>query len=257
MARNLAQEDAGSIIDHLSDVIEGGNAYNGGTSFNGIAGLYSNDEKTRNGLSIAASSAGTTSTIPYASGSWPADEWVKASTPKFFAVATSGNNTGYARPISNWNNTTKVFTVAPAFTYSVASGVTFSVQQGFRRYPEGLDFDASGHEAQTGFDRMYLWDVLGEGAEVPMYGQGVATFSATLRLRLRLLKYGRESIRVKQSALANMAILRRGLLAPGNRSDDVYVRAVLPSGGSAIEDLPQRLVVRQDFTVIYRVETTL
>lgn len=257
MVRNLAREDIGTILDHFSDVIEGGNAYNAGTAFNGIAGLYSNDEKTRSGLSITASSAGSTTTVPYASGAYAADEWGKSNTPGFFAISTSGDNDGYGRPITTWNNTTKIFTVSPPFTYAVPSGGTFTFQQGFKRFPEGLDFDADGHEAASGYDRMFAWEVAGEGEEVPFYGSGVANLKMLITLQLRLLKYGREGVRIRKSAITNMAILRRGLVAPGNRGDGVYVRMILPSGGSSIENHTHRIVIKQTFEIIYRVDTTI
>ena len=76
---HISSQAPGAILDHYADVIEGGNAYAGGTSYYGIPGRYSNDWGLRTGADtpLTSTGVGTTTTI-YVSGDW-AKPWMARS----------------------------------------------------------------------------------------------------------------------------------------------------------------------------------
>lgn len=226
---HLSSEAIGSILDHFSDVIEGGNAYNGSTSYRGIAGTRSSDDGLRNGSdgSFVCTGTPTTTTTPYGSGNWSSDRWVKAQSPGFFLVDAAQEA---ARRITGWNNTTKVFTT-DAFPAAPTSGNTILVRQGFRRIPNNVDINDDAAGVSEGYDRHYSID-LTPGVAAMIYGVGTETRRAELSVTLRILKYGRE-LDARRSVLENIAIIATALQFGGagslpNHRDGTYVRAVLP-----------------------------
>ena len=253
--RSLA--DVGNLLNHFSDVLEGGNAYASGSSYDGVPAKYSNDPELRAGdyTDVTTTSTVSTTVLAYSTGDWPSTRWEKTDIPGYFAVCTSATNIaneGAARRITGWNNTTKRFTV-DAFPASVTVDDTFEILQGFKRIPNSVDIEAVGIEA--GYDRFFRFDVESEGADLGFYGKGIASYKTQLQLRVRLLKYGRDTD-MRSAAFTVMKDLRQAIIDPDNR-DGTYVRAVTFEGSSdIIKDDLHKIVVLQRFSLIYRSETT-
>jgi hypothetical protein len=260
---HVSSQAIGAILAHYSDVIEGGTTWRGsGTSFRGIPGTYSNDAGLRSGADTPLTSTGSAATTTFAvsGGDWASDRWVKTDGPGYFAVCTSATNTqnvDAARRITGWNNTTKVFTV-DAFPAATTSGDVFAIRQGFKRLPNGVDLEAGGAEFKSGFDR-YFELRASPGEPMDYHGAGTMTYRTTLDLRLRLLKYGRQHD-IVAAALENLAIIRpiicRGYL-PDHR-ETTYTRALIPMGNSAdvVVNDDHKVIVRDEYTLIYRVDTS-
>jgi hypothetical protein len=243
----LVAEDLASALHNYADAIEGGNSYRGsGTSYKGIPGLHSSDEKLlRDGYSsITVSSNGTTTTIPYASGSWANADWVKTNTPGFWAVDSNDEH----RKISAWDNTGKEFTVA-AFTTAPAQNDTILIQQGFKRVPEGMSLMTMA----SGYDRLFELRTDGNGVDEGYSGAGVATYRVPMILAVRLLKYGKDRTS-HACVLTNLKILTEGLLNTTHRSG--VVRALIADGaGSVAEEDSEKVIAEQTFDLIYRIST--
>lgn len=252
---HLSTNSLGDILDNYADVIEGGSAYSG-NSYNGIPGTQSNDPGLRTGSdgSITASGNGTTTTIVYASGTWDASRWDKDTTPQFYAVctgATNGANVGAARRITNWTLGSTTFAV-DAFPAATTSADAFIVRQGFKRLPNGIDIE---DKAETGWDRFFRLDVTGAGDDLGYYGADTATHRTTMTLRLRMLKFGRD-VDARAAVFENLAILRRGLVKGAHR-ETTYTRALTTAGReSIVKDDDHKIVVSQQFELIYRMNLT-
>jgi hypothetical protein len=255
---HIATQNLGTLLDHFADVIEGGNSYNSGSSYNGIPGRDSNDPGLRTGSdgSVTASGDGSTILLPYSSGTWAADRWEKSNTPGFFAVCTSATNIaniGAGRRITAWDLTNTRFTV-DAFPAAIKSADVFTILQGFKRLPDDIDIEADA-ENHSGSDRMFRLSVPNEGEEIDFYGKGLATFKTELHLRLRLLKYDRDRS-ARQAMWSNLAILRAALTAPAHRSVDL-LRHLAPSGSTDITEDRTKIVGLMRFTIAYRIDTTM
>lgn len=257
---HVSAQAIGDICAHYADVVEGGTAWRGsGTSFRGIPGTYSNDAGLRSGDDTPLTSTGSAATTTFAvsGGSWNSSRWAKTDTPGFFAVctaATNGGNVGAARRITGWNDTTKIFTV-DAFPAATAVGDVFDIRQGFKRIPNGVDLE---DEAAGGFDRFFHLSALA-GEPLEYFGSGTITYRTTLELRLRLLKYSRVHDMVA-AAMENLAILRPIICRGGlpDHRETTYTRALSPMSGasSVIVDDKNKVVVRDSYQLIYRIDTT-
>ena len=249
----------GDILDHYADVIEGGNAFAGGTEYLGIPGRYSRHPGLLSGddTPLTAAAAGTTTSIEVAGTySWPSNRWVRDYAPGFFLLCTSGATTAVdeARRITAWDNATKRFTT-DAFPEAPGDGATFTVLEGFKRLPDTIDINAEGTESVAGYDRFYDLD-LEPQAPRDWYGGGVETWDAILTVTLRLLKHRRQHD-WPASAAENISILASAMTLAGTveHRDPTYVRALLRPA-----DAPERVLIDEHkvvvairFPLIYRI----
>jgi hypothetical protein len=255
----------GKILDHYSDVIEGGNTYASGTSYNGIAGFYSNDSYvgvlTSTGL--VSTVDGTTSRATFGNNQWPETLWQKDESPKWFlkcSSATNAANVGAARRVLSWTPSTNVMVFFSAFPAATKLGDMFTPMEGFKRLPNNLDIESDGPEFKEGFDRTFQLSAP-MGVRSNWYGDGMHTYETQLELRLRLLKYGR-SRDAEASALQNMvaisSVITRGDTRDNGTTDAKFVRALLPPEKDLekTEEDTTRLVIRQSFRLIYAVDST-
>jgi len=245
----LVSNDLGDILENYADAIEGGNSYRGsGTVYKGIPGQYPNDEEiARDGLSITASGNGTTTTVVYASGDWPQSRWVKENTPGFWLVSGDDEH----RKITAWDNTTKTFTVAPAFSEATATSDTFEIRQGFIQMKDGVDIEAK--EYKSDFDRVFSLRITGPIIETGFYGRGCSQWEQTLELTLRLLKYYKETS-IRKSVAANLAILKSGMMESEHREGAIV--ALIHNGAIDIDEDAHKAVGRLQFRLIYRLDST-
>lgn len=264
MPTGVFQQAHSAILDNYADVIEGGNGWASGTSYRGIPGTQPNDPELKNGneSSVTASGNGTTTTVVYASGAWASDRWVKNDTPGFFLLCTSATNAANvnaARRITGWALATTTFTV-DAFPAATTSADEFTVLQGFKRLPNGLEIDSDEPTvgADAGFDRFFQLRMQ-PGTQIEYFGGGVATYQTELELSLRFLKHGREHDAIA-AVLENMAIIRQIICkgASPDHRDGTYTRALIPTGSGAeiIADDINKVVVRDSFTLLYRIDLT-
>lgn len=237
----LVLTDLSDVLDNYADVIEGS------TSYLGIPGAHSSDEGLlRDGDDEITLTAGSTTTsIAYSSGDWTNDRWVKDETPGFWLVIGDEH-----RKITAWNNTTKKFTVASAFTAAPASGTTAYIRQGFARMPDAADI----LDAEAGWDRFFDIRVVGIGEDSGFAGSGIASRRAKMQLLLRTLTYGKPRT-AAYAVTSNLAILTEALMLGKHRA--APVRALLASGaGEIIKTTPKVTVAQQTFDVVYWVDCT-
>ncbi len=257
------EDTVGRIVDHYSDVIEGGSSYAGVSSHIGIPGTHSRERDLLPPLQLGIEAAATvdSETVqPIAAlDRWTNDFWVRADAPPFFLAASiakspfaPGPNKGLARRVTAYEESPAAF-VVDAFPDTIRSGDVFEVREGFKRVPNGFDINDDTDGVPSGFDRFF--DILlMPGGELDLYGMGKATCRTTLELRLRLVKWSR-SIDAKKSALENASIIRNVITRPDMR-DSTYVRALLPgeSPQIAVED-KHKVIVSIPLTLIYRINT--
>jgi hypothetical protein len=255
---HLSSEAFGGILDHLADVIEGGNAYRGGDSYRGVPGTHSNDEGLRVGSdgSFLASGTPTTTAVQHPTGTWGQSRWVKASTPGFFLV---DDVQGAARRITAWDRGSKTFTV-DAFPSAPAAGRAMTIRQGFKRMPNHIDIETDDAGADGGYDRAFSL-LLNPGVDAGLYGQGNITRRGELELRLRVLKYDRAQD-ARQSVVENIALLTTALRMGGvaetpNHRDGTYIRAILsPQSDPEYSETDSRFVAIARLPLVYRISTT-
>lgn len=256
---HLATSAIGDILDHYADVIEGGNAYASGSSFNGVPGLYSRDPGLLSGddTPLTATAAGDTTTIVVAGKSWVSNRWVRADAPPFFLLCTSGaeGSTNKARRITGWDNATTSFTV-DAFPVAPGDEAVFTVLEGFKRLPNTIDVNAGETESPQGYDRRVSLSLL-PSERLDWFGNGTETWEGRLRVVLRLLKHAR--LHDWQASLAeNLQILATALplTREAEHRDATYVRALLAPDGEpdVVIDDQHKVVAALSFPIIYRVE---
>ena len=255
---HISQEAIGGILDNYADAIEGGSAYRGsGTSYRGMPGSRSQDEGLKGGTDtpVTASNNGTTTTMLYAGGDWPSSRWVKADTPGFFLICTSGTaaNVKAARRITGWDNTTKTFT-ADAFPDSTSNGDVFTIAQGFKRHPDITDIDSEESGAADSYDRVFSLTMT-PGIRVPMYGAGLHTNRAAIEVRLRILKRG-HSRQAKASILENAMLIREALSNPIHRGDFTQIVEAESSEPTIEIDDTLKFVMVDRLRIDYRVEAS-
>ena len=245
---------AATILDNYADVIEGGNSYRGsGDSYKGIPGTNFSNLDLR-GTTITASSAGSTTSIPFASGNYETDFWVKSDSPRFFLLSTNSANNGAARRVSNWNNSAKTFTV-DAFDTAVAQNDTFVPLQGFKRFPDNLDILSDESTIGSGFDRFFELK-LGAGTRIPFFGNGVETYESELVLRLRLQKRSRSRDTI-ESAMENALLMQSILTRPTHRDGTFTQLLDGMENAPEIETETDKIVVVSDsYSIRYRVFST-
>jgi hypothetical protein len=258
----------GLILKNYADVIEGGSSFRGsGTAYNGIPGTWPNDEGLRTAtdspLVVIGGTTGappvakcSTTTFDVGSGySWASDRWVKENAPSFWALSTStGTNKDAARKITGWNNTTKVFTVSPAFTIAPVTGDSMTILQGFKRIPNNVDIESDAVNAKDGFDRTFHL-LASCGSRMALFGNSTQTNKTNMILRMRFAKYGREHDAV-MCAFENMtticSILSRGAL-PDHRDGTYTVGIWLEESPKIIKEDQQKIVISATFVLIYKV----
>ncbi len=255
---HVSDQAIGSILDNYADVIEGGTTWRGsGTSHKGIPGTRSNDKDLRSAADtpLTAEAGGSTTTLIVASSrSWDTSRWVKQDTPAYFAVYRTGTaaNQYAARRITNWNNTTKTFTV-DAFPASIAEADTFAIRQGFKRVPNTVDILG---QAKDGFDRFFDLRTPSAGQMLPWWGGGNRTFETTIELHLRMLKFGRAHD-AERSAFENLAIIRSIITKAANpdHRDGTYTQLLNPLGesGEKVVDDASKVVVKDTYRLRYRI----
>lgn len=262
----VLNQTIGAILDSYADVIEGGSTYRGsGSSFRGVPGVYSVDEGLRLGvdtpLTVVGGASCTTTTFNVASTySWTSSRWVKADSPAFWAFCTTDaglSNLHQARKITGWNNTTKVFTVDPAFTAAPTANDVMTIKQGFKRLPNHLDIEDKSTESPDGWDR-YFQLMADDGKQLPWFGAGVRTYETTMTLRLRIVKHARERDAIA-SAMENMSILRVALSLGANpdHRDGTYTRALISEAAPTMVKDQLKIVITQPFRLIYRISSDL
>jgi hypothetical protein len=258
---HLTQQSIGAIIDNYADAIEGGNRHNSGTSYRGIPGTFTNDERIRTGVdnTITADGAGDTTTIAVSTGDWPQGRWKKTNSPGFFLVCTSGADQAVSagRRITDWDNTAKEFTT-DAFPVAPGDTATFNVYQGFRRLPNNIDIDGELSNIPLGGDRFFDIALLPQERS-DYLGNGVETWNGNLRVRLRLVNFSRlhdSRARVAENLTIIASALTRSAL-PDHR-DGTYTRALLPpiEAPELIVDDDQKTVMALDMPIVYRVDRT-
>lgn len=257
---HISSNAVGSILDHYSDVIEGGNAYNSGTSFKGIPGRKSNDYGLRSGddTPLAADAAGDATSIVVANTySWEESRWVKTDIPGFFLLCTAGNAVavGQARRITAYDNATQTFTVD---AFGAAPGATgeFDVLEGFKRLPNHVDMEAEEDGTPLGYDRFFDLSLL-PVRSLDWHGSAVESWEGVLTLRVRFRKFDRLHD-ARESVASNMSILASAMTLQGktDHRDGTYIRALFPP-----EEAPElnvddhdKIVASQKFRIIYRID---
>ncbi len=259
-----------SILDNFADVIEGGYVYTGDSNRNrsGVAGTHSFHDLVDAQYTYAGAT-GATTTVILASGvlgpGAPTDYFTRSTGPAFFLVCTaaSGQPTllGCTRKISAYENDagTPTFTVAKAFDPAISTAISnpsFTIREGFKRAPDGLDIEGDALRARDDFDRFFQLSAL-PGAVEHWYGNGTVTYRTTMELRLRFNKGARERNAIA-SVFENLMLLRTVLTRsanPDNR-DGVYVRALLSEGTQAqiSKNDSGNIVAVDKYTLIYRVD---
>lgn len=257
---HISDQAVGLILDNYADVIDGGTTWRGsGTSYRGIPGTHSNDPGLRSGddTPLDAESGTTTTFVVDSEYSWTTSRWVKTDTPGYFAVCSSATvaNTGAARRVTGWNDTTKTFTT-DAFPSALVADDVLTMRQGFKRIPNGIDILGA---AGNGYDRFYDLRVDGPGQMQEFFGSGVVTYVTTLEIRLRILKAAREHD-AQKSAMENLAIIRPILCRGANpdHRDASYTQALIPTTNKpelVLEDAV-KLVYADRYELRYRIETT-
>lgn len=257
---HVATQNPGSLLDHFADVIEGGNAYNSGTSYYGIPGRYPADWGLRTGTDtpLSADAAGSTTVVQVANTySWEETRWVKTRAPGFYLLCTAGADAAQqkARKISAWDNSTKQFTVDAFPTAPGATG-EFTVLHGFKRLPNTVDIFDDENGVDGGYDRFF--DVeLDSGKRLDWGGDGYATYEGQLRVVLRLTKYGR-LYDWKRSVIDNLTIITTTLNSPlsgQDHLDGAYARLLSPPDGTPdirVDDA-QKVVAAISMRLVYRV----
>jgi len=256
---HIATQAIGSILDHYADVIEGGNAYNGGSEYHGIPGRYSRDPGLLSGddSPLAAEGAGDATTINVTGHSWPQSRWVRADGAPYFLLCTAGTTAaiGEARRITAWDNTAKNFTV-DAFSAAPGSAGEFVVLEGFRRLPDTVDINADDTLSEGGYDRTFNLRLTPLKPR-DQYGNGTETWDGILTLTLRILKHNRLH-EWQASAVENLTYLASIMTLGHNpdHRDGVYIRALLP-----IEDAPEiahddktKIVAAAQMPIVYRLQ---
>jgi hypothetical protein len=262
---HASSQDVGAILDHYADVIEGGNAYNGGTAYYGIPGRYSNTQWLRDGTysTLTSGGNGTTTTIVMANTTvHPANRWVRDKLPSYYALCTSATNaanTNKARRITAWTANTYTFTVQ-AFDAATQEADEFDVLEGFKRVPNGLDINDADEGQAAGYDRFFDLELMPIRA-LGWYGAGQQTWEGTLTVVLRLLKHAR--VRDwRRSFVENLTII--GNVMSSNQSgqehrDSTYVRTLEPPQGAPEVRVNDRakIVAALDLRIRYRVQRGL
>jgi len=260
---HAASQDLGSILDHYADVIEGGNAYNSGTSYYGIPGRYSADPGLRSGddTPLTAVAAGTTTSIEVAGTyDWAETRWVKERSPGFFLLCTAGADAAVdkARRITAWNNATKRFTV-DAFAVAHGDAAEFTALQGFKRLPNGVDVFSDDTGVEGGYDRYFSLSLM-PGARLDWGGDGTATYEGELIITLRLLKHGRLHD-WRRSLIENVTMLGGTMSSSASgqdHRDGTYVRFLSPPESKpSVEEDTTKLVAALPLRIRYRVQRGL
>lgn len=243
----LINHTLGYILDHYSDVIEGGKTHRGSSetySMPGIPGLYSNDLALSSDSPITVSSAeGVTFSC---AAKFRKDRWISSNSAPYFAV----DSTGEHRKITNFRESDSQFTIASAFTTDPNEGDSIAIRHGFKRIPNHSDIE---EDAPEGFDRCFHLS-MDHGIASQWWGAGNQTYLATLTLRLRLLKFARAHD-YTDSALANMCILRTALTLR-QHLEPTYTRALFVTDGEMdVKEDKNKLVIFDKFKLLYRVSS--
>lgn len=245
-----------AIANHYSDVIEGGNAYASGTSYDGIPGTQSLHELDGRTLTASQNSSAAnefTATQLAASDGLRIDR--ERSAP-FFAVCTSGTaaNIGAARKITAYSPTTNRYTFGTSWPSTPQSGDAFVLREGFRRVGDSYDIESDEAEG-AGHDRAFHL-VVPSGMRMDWHGSGKRTLRSTATLTLRLLTRARVR-KTSDAAIECMQNIVHTITRSSLR-DSTYVQlldAQEPATIASVSD--NRILVSQNLTLIYRITDTL
>jgi hypothetical protein len=155
--------------------------------------------------------------------------------------------------VTTWVDLDPKFTVSVAFSSAVQAADTFTVLQGFKRLPNGVDIE-SAEGAADGYDRTFHLSA-GAGKRTEWSGTGAWLLETQLKLRVRFLKFGRLHDWTA-AAMTNMAILRAGL-AKTIHYETTYMRALIPDGNiEIVHEDNNKLVAEDTFRLFYRFDTS-
>lgn len=254
----LSQSAVGAILNHYADVIEGGNAYAGGTSYIGVPGVYSHHELADPDLSsntLTAASGSTTTVVTTTLGASLLARLVRSDAAPFFLLsltqASLTRNVNTARRITAHDGSTQL--TVDAFDEAVAATDTFQILEGFKRMP---DFASGGPNDEPGaYDRGFRLR-MSPGVDAGVFGSGIKDLRTNIRVMLRLRKT-REHIDLEASAMENMNRIRIALAAGGNR-DGTYVQSVtVPDSEPTIDETASHITVTDALPLVYRIQTEL
>lgn len=253
-----------SLLHNYADAIEGGNGWRGsGTAYKGIPGRYSNDPGLRDAdATLTVSAAVSTTQFRVATPSqWRANRWTPDNCGAFWVLGATGTLVGKHRKLTAYAYTAAVvdppadaygtFTVGTAFGSAPQPADTFSVLQGFKRVPNGVDIEGD-RGTTDGYDRCFHLSA-NPGKVLNWYGSSVAVYETTLRLRLRLCKFSRLHDWTA-AVMTNAAIIRQALVRR-EHYDGVYTMALSPLGGECvvIKDDKDKVVVQDSYRLLYQV----
>lgn len=254
----LLTEAIGSILDNFSDAVEGGNAYrSSGDKYWGIPSLRSHDDRLFTGKTSTFGTK-TTVAIPTVTAADGA-RLVREDAAPFFllctAQASGTGNTGAARKITT--HTVATFVVETDFAETVANGDTFSALEGFKRMQDITDHEAEDTAEVGGHDRAFSFD-MHPGRQLDRGGDGTETWESELRMKLRILKKGREQT-ARKSALENaqnIASILTGVTARGEGALDLrgdYTESLTAMDREpTIEQDSTKVVATVRFKITYR-----
>lgn len=243
-----------AILDNYADVIEGGNSYRGsGTAWSGIAGFQSIDQYA--GTTMTEDTGGSTTAIAQGEVVDTGARLARTDGPPMFChctTASNSSNLNAARKISAYNSTTGAITLAKALPANNSAGDVYTIAEGFKRIPDGIDINDDATEIPSGFDRFFHLTAL-PGKRREWYGNGVETYETTLDIRLRFLKRARARL-AAAAAWENLMLIRSILSRPTLR-DGTYAQLLDgTSGEPKIETDDQHKIVAVDsLRLIYRI----
>lgn len=251
---SLYSQAVRGILSNYADVIEGGNSYRGGgTYYNGIPGVDS-DDSIFSDVAINAGAGSTSSSIVWADAAnyVPTRMVREAGAPLFVLCSNSATrNQDMARKISTWGASS--LTLGSAFPDTIAENDDFVLREGFKREPDNLDLGAS-LSGPRAWDRHFSLH-LSAGKRARWYGNGVEQYDSQLVLRVRFAKTSRAR-RIRDTALESLLRIRSVITRPTLR--DSFTQFVDGETGEpkVIDDTLEMIVVEDTFRLVYRVVST-
>lgn len=248
-------ENLGNILDNYADAIEGGNSYRGsGDAYYGIPSKRSHDVRLSVG-EVATSGSTTTAQLQGIPATTAAQLLRNDAAPYFLLCATQSTgelNTGAARKITDHDGT-DIFTVAPAFAEAVQVDDTFSVLEGFKRMYDGNDFEHEDTLDKSGHDRAFSLELV-PGRRLDWGGDGTEIWDSELRLRLRILKRGRERTARKSvlENIQNILSILTGISGNDLRGDYVQSLTAMDRAPEITVNDQTKVVALAKFRIIYR-----
>jgi len=236
-------------------VIEGGNAYAGGTAFKGIPGLHSVNELA--GTVLTADSTSTSDDEIEADdlSDTIAARLVRDDGAPFFIQCTTGAATikGSARKLSTYTAASNTYTTAAVFPSTPQDGDTFTIYEGFKRAPDNWDLDSDEVGTPAGFDRHFRLSFI-PGQRYDHRGDCSHFYETVMELRVRFLRHGRDQL-VIDSVVDNMARISSIITRQEHRDPGGLVQflGAEDSESEVVTDDKDKIVMADRFKLIYRV----